>query len=70
MSMKTEQLLFFFSMVSGVTVLENFKQTLPLTEKVSVQKLVIGFWTDNSNYKVKYWAAANLLFLMLDNDEG
>ena len=69
MSMKTEQLLFFFSMVSGVTVLENFK-TLPLTEKVSVQKLVIGFWTDNSNYKVKYWAAADLLFLMLDNDEG
>ena len=68
MSMKTEQLLFFFSMVSGATVLENFKQTLLLTEKVSVQKLVIGFWTDN--YKVMYWAAADFLFLMLDNDEG
>ena len=33
--------------------------------KVTVQKLVIGFWAIASNHKVsKYWASADLLFLI------
>ena len=38
-------------MVSEVTVLENSKQTL--LERVTVQELVVGFWTVTSNHKVK-----------------
>ena len=51
-------------MVSEVTVLENSKQTLSLVEKVTVQKLVIGFWTVTSNHKVKYWVSDDVLFLI------
>ena len=43
---------------------KNFKQTLPLVEEVTVQKLIIGFCTVTSNHKVsKYWASADRLFL-------
>ena len=55
---------FFSSMVSEVTVRENSKQTLSLVEKVTVQKLVIGFWTVTSNHKVKYWVSDDVLFLI------
>ena len=44
---------FVLSMVSEVTVQINYKQTFPLGEKVTVQGLVIGFWTDTTNHKIK-----------------
>ena len=38
--------------------------------KVTVQKLVIGFWAIASNHKVsKYWASADLLFLIKNSLE-
>ena len=56
---------FFLSMVSEVNVRKNSEQTLPQVEKVTVQILVIGFWTLTSNHKInKYWASTNLLFLI------
>ena len=55
---------FSLSMVSEVTICENSKQTLPQVEKITVQKLVIGFCTVASNHQVKYLASANLTFLI------
>ena len=50
-------------MVSEVTVPKNSKETLLQVEKVTVQKLVMVFWT--VTFKVnKYWAYANLLYLI------
>ena len=60
---------FALSMVSEVTTGKNSKQTLPYVEKVTVQKLIIGFLTITSNHKVKHWAPADLLLIkniMLD----
>ena len=52
-------------MVSEVRVRKNTKQILPYAEKVTVQKLVIEFWTVTSNHAVNiYWTSVDLLFLM------
>ena len=61
---KTGRLLFLLSMVSDVTAQKNSKQALPQVEKVTVQELVIGFWTVTSNYKSEYRASADPLFLI------
>ena len=49
-------IVFFLSMVSEVTFRKNSAQTLPQVEKVTAQKLVIGFYKVTSNRKVRYWA--------------
>ena len=64
MFMKTGQVAFFLSMVSEVTIWKNSKQELPQVEKLTVHKLVIEFWAVTSNHKVKFWASANLYFLI------
>ena len=51
-------------MVSETTVQKNFKQTLRLVEKVTLQELVITFWTVTSNHKNECWTSADLLFLI------
>ena len=61
---------FFLSMVSEVIVRKNSKQTFPQVGKVTVQKLVTGFWAIASNHKVsKYWASTDLLFLIKNSLE-
>ena len=49
---KIRQLYFFLTIVSEVSVWKNPKQTLSAVEKVTVQKLVIGFRTVTSNHRV------------------
>ena len=51
-------------MVLEVTVWKNSKQTLLLFKKVTVQKLVLGFWIFTSNHNVKYWPSGNSLVLI------
>ena len=45
---------------------QKYSKQKKLVEKVTVQKIVIGFWTVTSNYKAKYWASADL-FLLIKN---
>ena len=53
------------SMVLEMTVGKNSTQTVPQVVKVTVQKLVLEFWTVTSNNKVnKNWSSAYFLFLI------
>ena len=52
---------FFLNIFVEVAIQKISKQTLPQVEKVTVQKLIIGFGTVTCNHKVKYWTSLSLL---------
>ena len=60
--MKTGNL--FLSMVSEVTFRKISKQTSPQVYKITIQELVLGFWTVTSNHKVKDQVSVEHLFLI------
>ena len=43
---------FFLKLVSEMPVWKNSKKTLPQADKVTIQKVIIGFWTVAYNSKV------------------